>query len=174
MSLSATATDIQITPFAREDHGGVLDLILPIQRVEFGIKITAEDQPDLRIIPEFYQTGTGGFWVAKSGGRVVGTIGLRDIGNKEAALRKMFVAAAYRGPSFGTAGKLLTALRTAAVSHGIRTIFLGTTDQFVAAHKFYEKNGFVQIDRRELPEAFPLMAVDTRFYALRLSRQEAA
>jgi len=171
--MTISATDIEITPFASEDHGGVLDLILPIQQVEFGIKITAEDQPDLRVIPEFYQTGTGGFWLAKSGGRVVGTIGLRDIGNQEAALRKMFVAAAYRGPAFGTAGKLLTALLAAAAGHGIRTIFLGTTDQFVGAHRFYEKNGFVRIDRRELPETFPLMAVDTRFYALRLSRQEA-
>jgi len=171
--MSATRADVQVTPFVKEDYGGVLDLILPIQQAEFGIKITAEDQPDLRIIPEFYQTGTGGFWVAKSDGRVVGTIGLRDIGNKEAALRKMFVAAAYRGRSFGTAGKLLTALLTAAARHGIRTIFLGTTDQFVGAHKFYERNGFVEIDRRELPEAFPLMTVDTRFYALGLSRQEA-
>lgn len=174
MSISASATDIQITPFASEDHSGVLDLILPIQQVEFGIEITAGEQPDLGVIPEFYQTGTGGFWLAKSGGRVVGTIGLRDIGNQEAALRKMFVAAAYRGPAFATAGKLLAALLTAAAGHGIRTIFLGTTDQFVGAHRFYEKNGFVRIDRRALPETFPLMAVDTRFYALRLSRGQAA
>jgi hypothetical protein len=72
-------------------------VILPIQQEEFAISITAEDQPDLLAITDFYQTGTGGFWVAKAAGRVVGTIGLKDIGNREAALRKMFVATDYRG-----------------------------------------------------------------------------
>jgi hypothetical protein len=67
-------------------------VILPIQQEEFAISITAEDQPDLLAITDFYQTGTGGFWVAKAAGRVVGTIGLKDIGNREAALRTMFVA----------------------------------------------------------------------------------
>ena len=43
-------------------------MILPIQREEFAIPITAGDQPDLLAIADFYQTGTGGFWVAKADG----------------------------------------------------------------------------------------------------------
>jgi hypothetical protein len=39
----------------------------------------------------------------------------------------------------------------------------------VAAHRFYERNGFVQIPAADLPEAFPLMGVDTRFYRRNLS-----
>ena len=31
---------------------------------------------------------------------------------------------------------------------------------------FYEKNEFIKIDKTALPEAFPLMKVDTRFYKL--------
>jgi hypothetical protein len=46
----------------------------------------------------------------------------------------------------------------------VRDLFLGTIDAFVAAHRFYERNGFVQIPAADLPEAFPLMGVDTRFY----------
>ena len=111
--------------------------------------------------------------MAKAGGRVVGTIGLKDIGNREAALRKMFVATDYRGSPPGTAGKLLTTVLTAAESRGIATIFLGTTDKFVGAHRFYEKNGFTEIKRQELPDTFPLMAVDTKFYAIRLPRSDA-
>jgi N-acetylglutamate synthase-like GNAT family acetyltransferase len=49
---------------------------------------------------------------------------------------------------------------------GVRQIFLGTTAKFLAAHRFYEKNGFRQIEQAELPPTFPVMVVDTRFYAL--------
>ena len=170
MRVPQIKTDIQIVPFVQSDQAGVLEVILPIQQKEFAISITAEDQPDLLAIADFYQTGTGGFWVAKADGRVVGTIGLKDIGNREAALRKMFVATGYRGSPSGTASKLLTTLLTAAESRGIATIFLGTTDKFVGAHRFYEKNGFAEIERHELPDTFPLMAVDTKFYAISLPR----
>jgi N-acetylglutamate synthase-like GNAT family acetyltransferase len=173
MSLPRAQPDIQVVPFALSDQAEVLAVILPIQQEEFGIPIAAEDQPDLLAIPDFYQTGTGGFWVAKANGRVVGTIGLKDIGNREAALRKMFVAADYRGAPSGTAKKLLTALLTAAKNSGIATIFLGTTDKFVGAHRFYEKNGFTEIERQELPDTFPLMAVDSKFYAIGLTRSHS-
>ena len=94
--------EIVITAFADADREGVLNVILPIQQQEFGIPITEADQPDLTSIPEFYQSGTGGFWVARSDGEVVGTVGLKDIGSGQTALRKMFVAAAFRGPGAGS------------------------------------------------------------------------
>ena len=49
-------------------------MILPIQQHEFGIPITIEAQPDLRNVQEFYQHGSGNFWVAEVEGRIVGTI----------------------------------------------------------------------------------------------------
>ena len=148
---------------------GVLNVILPIQQREFDIPITEGDQPDLANIPGFYQTGTGGFWVARSNDRVVGTVGLKDIGQRQAALRKMFVAAPFRGREFGVAEKLLNALLAHARAQGIAEIFLGTTEKFLAAHRFYEKKGFIELQRAELPKAFPIMAVDSKFYVLRVS-----
>ena len=68
-----------------------LNVILPIQQQEFGIPVTEADQPDLANIPEFYQSGTGGFWVARSNDQVIGTVGLKDIGLGQAALRKMLL-----------------------------------------------------------------------------------
>jgi predicted N-acetyltransferase YhbS len=41
---------------------------------------------------------------------------------------------------------------------------LGTTAKFLAAHRFYEKNGFREIAQTELPASFPVMTVDTKFY----------
>lgn len=69
-----------IIPFAPEYTTAVINLIVTIQREEFGLAITAEDQPDLRDIPHFYQTGTGNFWIALHQHRVVGSIALLDIG----------------------------------------------------------------------------------------------
>ncbi|SON57896.1 N-acetylglutamate synthase [Hartmannibacter diazotrophicus] len=160
---------IEIRRFEPRDADGVIGLILPIQQDEFGVAITAEDQPDLKAIPDFYQTGLGDFWVAVTDeGRIVGTISLKDIGDKLGALRKMFVAAEWRGRERGVASGLLERLLTTSRERGIRSVFLGTTDKFHAAHRFYEKNGFAEIAKADLPESFPLIAVDTKFYTITL------
>lgn len=157
-------SDIVIRAFRPGDEQGVIGVILPIQREEFGVAITAADQPDLAAIPDFYQSGKGGFWVAVKDRHIVGTIGLKDIGDDEAALRKMFVAAEVRGKEFGVAARLLDTLMAHASNAGLKAIILGTTDKFLAAHRFYEKNGFVEIAAEDLPASFPRMAVDTKFY----------
>ncbi|MDR9808138.1 GNAT family N-acetyltransferase [Rhizobium hidalgonense] len=156
--------EIEIRPFAADDADAVLSVILPIQREEFGIDISADAQPDLRVIPDFYQSGKGEFWVAVKDGAIVGTLGLKDIGNNQAALRKMFVSAEVRGREHGVAALLLDRLIAHARDAGLTDIFLGTTDKFVAAQRFYEKNGFTEITKSALPRSFPLMAVDSKFY----------
>ncbi|MEX0297487.1 MAG: GNAT family N-acetyltransferase, partial [Kordiimonas sp.] len=95
---------------------------------------------------------------------IVGTIALIDIGNKQVALRKMFVKEAFRGKQYGVASRLLEHVLDYAGQRALSQIFLGTTDKFIAAHRFYEKNGFDLIDVEELPDSFPRMKVDTRFY----------
>lgn len=157
-------SDITVRPFEPRDADGVVAVILPIQREEFGFSITAEDQPDLAVIPDFYQTAKGGFWVAEKDGKIVGTIGLKDIGNDQATLRKMFVATEARGREHSTAARLLERLFAHARDAGLNEIFLGTTEKFLAAHRFYEKHGFVRVEKADLPEAFLFMQVDTRFY----------
>lgn len=160
---------MMIVPYQPEHAEGVIAVILPIQREEFGIPITLEGQPDLQDIPAFYQRGRGNFWVALDGREVVGTLGLLDIGNGEGALRKMFVRSSHRGASRGVAQRLLETLLGWCRGRGIKRILLGTTDKFLAAHRFYEKNGFIAIGRGQLPPSFPVMAVDTKFYTRSMS-----
>ena len=45
-----------------------------------------------------------------------------------------------------------------------REILLGTTAQFIAAQRFYEKNKFDNLEKHELPPEFPIMSVDVKFY----------
>ena len=143
---------------------GVDALIVGIQRDEFQIPITLADQPDLQDIPAFYQQGVGNFWVALSETEVVGTVALLDIGNHQAALRKMFVHTSYRGPGHGVSARLLDTLLEWSWARGVKNLYLGTTEKFLAAHRFYERNGFQQIAANELPPSFPKMTVDSRFY----------
>jgi len=142
----------------------VADLILYIQNVEFGIPITLEMQPDLKAIPAFYQINRGNFWIANIGKKIIGTISLLDIGDRKGALRKMFVDKNYRGKEFGAGQKLLNTLLDWARHKGFTEIFLGTTEKFIRAQRFYEKNGFKEIEKQELPKSFPVMEVDVRFY----------
>jgi GNAT superfamily N-acetyltransferase len=144
----------------------VADLILHIQTNEFGIPISLEKQPDLNDIPGFYQTNNGNFWIAKMDNKIVGTISLLDIGNRQGALRKMFVDKNYRGKDLNVGKTLLNTLMDWAKHKGFTEIFLGTTEKFLAAQRFYEKNGFNEITKQKLPATFPVMEVDVKFYRI--------
>jgi N-acetylglutamate synthase-like GNAT family acetyltransferase len=133
-------------------------------------------------IPGFYvqgRLGPGLFFVGLDGnGAVAGSIALLNLGGGQGALRKMFVRADMRGPvSCGTgarapglAAALLAALFGWCRQAGVLDVFLGTTDRFLAAHRFYEKHGFARIAQDSLPPTFPVMAVDTVFYTRRLGQ----
>ncbi|HCF26092.1 MAG TPA: GNAT family N-acetyltransferase [Cyanobacteria bacterium UBA11049] len=150
----------------------VIELILKIQRNEFGLPITLDEQPDLLIIPTFYQQGNGNFWLALDGNKVIGTIAAIDIGYNQLALRKMFVDVNYRGDSLGVARNLMFYLRNWSKLKNIRAVYLGTVDKFKAAQKFYQKNGFISIGKFDLPADFPIMEGDNIFYRLSLHEQD--
>ncbi len=142
----------------------VQNLILGIQKTEFQIDIDLERQPDLCGIKNFYQHSLGNFWIAKSGEKIIGTIALLDIGNKQTALRKMFVDKNFRGKEYRAGQQLLDTLIAYATQLKAQEVYLGTTEKFIAAQRFYEKNKFVDIDKVYLPAAFPVMSVDVKFY----------
>ena len=158
--------NINIETYKDVHKNDVANFILCIQVGEFGIPITLDLQPDLAEIPEFYQRNNGNFWIAKVEKKIIGTIALLDIGNHQGALRKMFVDKNYRGKEFAVGQQLLTTLVDWARSKGITEIFLGTTEKFTRAQQFYEKNGFREISKQTLPNAFPVMEVDVKFYKL--------
>ena len=113
---------VEIVSYSEALRDRIIDLILSIQHDEFGFDIRAEDQPDLLNIANFYQTGSGGFWVALSDGDVVGTIALRDIGNNQGALRKMFVKDTHRGGKTSVAFRLLERLVQSATTAHVKDL----------------------------------------------------
>ena len=159
-----------IAPFEPALRDRIASLVVGIQREEFGIPISAADQPDLLDVPGHFQCGKGGFWCATSGERVVGTVGLLDAGEGLGVLRKMFVAPDFRGRDLGTAQRLFDTAMEWAASHGFSTVMLGTVDRLRAAIRFYERNGFVEVSPEQLPPHFPRMAVDDRFFRREIAR----
>jgi N-acetylglutamate synthase-like GNAT family acetyltransferase len=155
---------VAIRPWQESDTQGIRDLILPIQNDEFSLPTSWEEQPDLHDISGYYCKGRGDFWVAVARDKVVGSISLVELADDNAALRKMFVAADYRGGELGVAANLLDMLINHATAAGLARVYLGTTSAFKAAHRFYEKHGFDLVDRDTLPADFSFMKLDTRFY----------
>ncbi len=164
MQQNIVKSKIDVVQFNKVYQDSVEKLVLPIQQIEFGVRITREEQPDLTDIDSVFLRGNGNFWVALSGDEVVGTIGLVDIGNSEVALKKMFVRADFRGKEHSVAARLMDNVKCHCQQNGIERIFLGTTSQMAAAHRFYEKNGFVEVEVQKLPANFPIVHVDTKFY----------
>lgn len=159
---------ISIHPFETRMAEDAISVVLPIQREEFGFDIGLDDQPDLKGISSLYHLGKGGFWLAYDGQQPVGTIGLHDINGVDGALRKMFVVRTHRGAQHQVARRLTDVLETHARGKGLLDLYLGTTERFRAAHRFYEKSGFQRIQEQALPEGFLKMEADTRFYRKQL------
>lgn len=150
--------NIEIAIYKPEFHEKVVELITTIQWQEFNIPITYEEQPDLGAIDDFYNK----FLVALHENTPVGTIGYKAI-DDYAIIRKMFVHKEFRG-KLGVAQKLLETIESEISKNNINKIYLGTTEFFKSAHRFYEKNGYVDIPMASLPLSFPVIRVDTKFY----------
>jgi N-acetylglutamate synthase-like GNAT family acetyltransferase len=142
----------------------IADLIIGIQQGEFNVPITLQDQPDLMNIENFYQINNGNFWCALVDDKVVGTIALIDMGAGMACIRKMFVAANYRGQEHRVAHQLHDTMQAWCAAKGIVEVYLGTLDYLHAAIRFYTKKGYQAIVPENLPSSFPRMPVDNRFF----------
>jgi len=155
-----------IQPIYNNYTNEIIELITHIQQHEFNIPITVHDQTDLLDIEANYHAGGGVFWGAFNGQELVATIALIDIGHNAGTIRKMFIKDGHRGT--GLAQQLLNTLLDYSRQKQITDLYLGTSAVLKAAHRFYERNGFVLTAINEFPSYFPRMAVDTMFYHLGL------
>lgn len=159
---------IQIEDFKPEDQETVRKLVLHIQNVEFELGLVDEDQPDLLDTEGFYKNG--GFWVARKGDEIVGTIGIQRLSNKNAVLRKMFVKERHRGGKPSIAQQLYDHLMEFVRSSDIEQIYLDTPAKAGAAHRFYERNGFVHISEGDIPQDYHYTKrLNLRFYSFHLN-----
>ena len=161
--------EIKIARLNNQNCEQIIGLILPIQQIEFNVDIDLAAQPDLLDIETNYDATGGAFWGAWLDGELVGTIALIAVPEYHSgAIRKMFVKKEFRGKELGLAQSLLEILIAYSRENNLKELYLGTKDILQAACRFYERNGFVQVDMEKLPSYFPRMAVDNVFYGLDL------
>jgi N-acetylglutamate synthase-like GNAT family acetyltransferase len=153
---------ISILPFQPVHQNGINDMMAAIA-LEFSEPIFTERS---KKITDVYWMPKNKFWVATDNDKVVGTIGIVKLTNKNTVLKSMFVDRMYRG--YGISNLLLETLINWAVENKCKQIYLGTMTQFTAAQKFYEKNKFVKCNKTELPTDFTINTLDSIFYTKRL------
>lgn len=155
-----------ILQFKKEDQSQVRDFVLSIQNDEFKLGFTNSEQPDLLDIEKFYRNGN--FWTARINSEIIGTIGLQNLDNSNGVLRKMFVRSDFRGTELKIAQMLFDTLHDFAASINLKMIWLDTPAIAVASHRFYEKNGFIQTDKRNLPDSYVFPDKNSKIYKLAL------
>lgn len=152
----------------------IVQMIEEIQKGEFDIPVTDEINASiLKAEEHFYYNQSYNFWYAVDDkGKIIGSIGLKQVGPAIGEVKKMFVRKEYR--SVGVSQKLLETLIKAAQKHGFKTLVLGTVEKLTRAHRFYEKYGFKQIQKSNLPQKYDLCPLDTVFYKADVSDISAA
>ena len=101
---------------------------------------------DLRRIEEEYLGDGCCFWVAETGGRLVGMTAVHRIDAETARLRRMRVTGEWRRRGVGRA--LLETAERFCRDHGCTRIILDSTEQQTAAHQLYEGAGFKRTGER--------------------------
>lgn len=99
--------------------------------------------PELRALATYFGDAGGALWVAEHDGRVIGMAATRPLNQDQAwEICKVYVAAEARGT--GLAHRLMGAAEAHARDAGAHRLVLWTDTRFEAAHRFYEKRGFVR------------------------------
>jgi GNAT superfamily N-acetyltransferase len=167
------AMNLVIKPLESRYQQKVETLVLTIQNEEFKLGISAHDQPDLPDLDAFYKQRGGEFWICvNEQDDVLGCIGFEKLDNQYGALRKMFLAKEMRGnKEVQLAQKLYDTLIEFAKALSIQLMCLDTPLIAKAAHRFYERNGWVLTPINQLPSSYKIPNINPsliQFYTLTL------
>jgi len=153
---------VKIIPF-KNKHQPLVDVLLHKINAEFERSMF----PDASVPMKTVAHAIGNqFWVAVQNDELIGTIGVMLKKDHSAVVKSLFVAKEYRGTE--VASLLLTKLVEHCKKKKVQHIYLGTMSQMKAAHRFYEKNGFIRIEETDVPLDLGMNPVDDVFYRLDL------
>jgi putative acetyltransferase len=137
---------MRVRPVTKEDVPAVVSLVRTTL-AEFGLTFGEGSDTDeqVKCLPESYDQGGGGFWVAEDeGGVLLGTCGVYPVTPGDMELRKMYLSPAARGKGVGK--RLLEESIAFCRARGARRMVLDTIEEMTRAIAFYERNGFVRDD----------------------------
>lgn len=111
-------------------------------------EVVAGYESDLHDLEAHYFGNGGHFWVAEIDGTLVGMTGIERTDAETGRLRRMRVTTAERRR--GVAEALLETAERFCREQGFRRLILDTTEQQTAAHRLYEKHGFLRTGERAM------------------------
>jgi len=135
---------VKIVSFQNK-HQPQVDVLLQNINAEFGESMFSEASIPMKTVAHVIGNQ---FWVAIEGDELIGTIGVMRKENNSAVIKSLFVNKNYRGTD--VALQLLSKLIDHCKNKSVQNIYLGTMSQMKAAHRFYEKNGFVKITEKDV------------------------
>lgn len=157
---------MEIITYQEKYKQQIIDLILHIQNDEAKIDLPLEEQPDLLDIPNHYQKSGGEFWLAVEDNTVIGTLALMDMGNGNGILKKGFVKKEYR--KCGILTKLYKNLLAYAKNKNMKQLMFDTPSVATDCHRFFEKVGYLRINKNEQPFEYEYPDRNSYLYLLRL------
>jgi GNAT superfamily N-acetyltransferase len=131
-----------IVPFAPQYRDDMIFCLLAAKNALGGVPRLNDDLLD---IPTYYLARSEGFWLALSGGRVIGLVGTCTESKEDLWLKRLYVHPAQKRQ--GVASALLRAVEVFAREKGVRNIHARCNEDYAEAARFYPAMGFVEAER---------------------------
>ncbi|OWA37576.1 hypothetical protein B9G55_05860 [Saccharibacillus sp. O16] len=146
MTQKEEAENMEIRTLRAEDNP-TIERIIRECLIEFGgnREGLAWEDDSLSALSAFYEGKDREYWVAIEEGRLLGGCGIAPFADSQEVceLQKMYLIAEARGT--GAAGMLMRTALDFAAQH-YRHCYLETLNTMKAAHRFYRKHGFRELD----------------------------
>ena len=140
---------IKIRQISQQDNNEVKNLISKIMEDEFIESALSYTTDDLDNTCDHYNGKHEVFYLAEGGGRIVGTVGIKNDGAHNALLRRLFLKKEFRGKGYGS--KLVIHALDFCRKAGYKKVLFRGTNSMAAAYKTCLKNGFLEKDILVLP-----------------------
>jgi len=139
---------MEIKIFEPKDNDGVKDLIISILTKEYPFDKSVYEDSDLCGISQTYGGKRDSFFVIKSEGKILGTVGIKEDSEDTALVRRLFVDPACRRKGYGAL------LLDRAIQHcrknNFKHVVFRTTGRMVQAINLLKKTSFKELEKIDL------------------------
>jgi len=139
---------MEIRSFKESDSDEIKKLINRILKEEYSLESDIFKEDDLDDLKKAYSSIREALLVAEEDSKIIGVISVKQEKDDTALIRRLFVHPAYRGRNYGEV-LLRRAIDFSKIS-GYKNISFRATDQMKAAINLCLKNGFKQINEKDL------------------------
>jgi RimJ/RimL family protein N-acetyltransferase len=148
--MTGSEPEAKIRPVRDDDSAGLIELIRACWAEYPGCVLDVDgEEPWLRAPAAVYAASRGTCWVVEDRGEIVACVGVKPRPDGDAELKSLYVA--VRARRRGVGERLTRLVEAEAARLGARRVVLWSDTRFAAAHRLYERLGYVRTGRtREL------------------------